>query len=389
MTAPKLLLTARDAGALGHMTAVLHEARRRPSLEVVAYADDPSYAALSSEFPAVRRFLTGASAGHDPDHAARLLGEARAIMRRERPDAVLVGVSHCHEAGVDEAFLAAAEGQPTFAMQDFWGDANLNLGRGAQLYFALDEVAVRLTEARHAKAALACGSPKHSRYAQLDVAQLRRAARARLGLSGERLYVGYFGQALFKLPGYEATVRAFGSALARRRDTVLFFKPHPREGAADVERTVRCFHECGVGVHVVPQGTTEEWLAASDLAVCCFSSCAYDAAFLNRESPVPVLSILYLLFEESVSTYFQRVAGLPAPPPTELGLVGCVTRREDLDAVLDDALTAAARERMWRLAHQHLPDPAHAAGRILEEIGRRLAPAPSARWAGAISEARD
>jgi hypothetical protein len=387
----KLLLSARDAGSLGHVHAILEEAVRHPWLEVCVYADDPAFEDLRLAYPFVRRFARKATATPSPEYLAALVAEARGIVQAEQPDAVLVGASHCHEVGVDEAILAAASDRPRFAMQDFWGDANLNLGVAPDLYFALDEVAVRLTASRHGQAAMACGSPKHSRYAALDVRSLRERARAALGVSPTRAVVGYFGQSLAHLPGYDPTMRAFGEAMAATApDAFVFYKPHPRESADEARHTLACLAAAGVTARQVPEGATEQWLAAADVVVSCFSSCAYDAAFLNRSSPTPVGSALYLLFEESIADYFRLVSGVDAPPPSELGLVHCVTRASALRPALAKALSEERKAETWRLAHEHLPDPRNAAREILAQIARRLRLAGTASWlpsaAGALSD---
>ena len=384
----RLLLSARDPGSAGHIQAILHEAARHPWLEVRVHADDPAYDALRRAHPEVARFGGRASVDPSPEDRARLVGEARRIVEAEQPDAVLVGVSHVHEAGLDEAFLAAAFDRPAFAMQDFWGDANLNLGRAADLYFALDEAAVRLTRERHGCAAMACGSPKHARYADLDVLAMRRAARAALGIADERPVVGYFGQALTRLAGYRATLHEFTRAIAATPQAHVFYKPHPRETPEEVSATIACFAQAGRRVATVVEGSTEDWLAASDVAVCCFSSCGYDAAFLNRACDRPVVAPLYLLFDAEIVGYFRSVTDLAVPPPSELGIVRSVTRAEALGEELRRALSPEGREDAWNLALRHLPDPKGAAGAILGEIARRVRAPRAAHWAEALAGAR-
>lgn len=369
----RLLLSARDAGSAGHIGAVAEQAAREGRFEVRVHAADPAFGELAARCEGVERFAPDAMAAPTPEYSAFLIGQARRILETERPDAVLVGVSHFHEVGVDEAFLGAAHDRPRFAIQDFWGDANLNLGGGADLYFALDEAAVRLTRERHGKPALACGSPKHARYAALDVARLRAGARARLGAAAGPV-VGYFGQSLFHLPGYGGTLEAFAAALnASFPQACVFYRPHPREGRPEATQTLRHLEAGGVRAYHAEGGATEEWLAAADLVVSCFSSCGYDATFVQRAAPAPMGTSLYLLFDESVAGYFRAVSGLQAPPPAELGLVQCVHRVEALPAALRSALSEDARASAWRLARDHLPDPQHAASAILAEIGRRSA----------------
>jgi len=373
-TGLRLLLSARDTGSVGHVQAILDEAAHHPWLDVIVYADGSALKELEKKYRSIGRFALSATDAPSADYAFRMVSEARRIIEIEKPDAVLVGVSHCNEAGLDEAFLAAAFDRPRFAIQDFWGDVNLTLGTGAEMYFALDEVAVRLTASRHGMAAIACGSAKHQRYGSLNVGALRFSARNQLGIHSGRTVVGYFGQSLAHLSGYDSLLRTFARTVAAiGGDVSLIYRPHPRESDAKIARTLACFYEGGgIQAALVKEGVTESWLAASDVVVSCFSSCAYDAAFLNRFSSVPINSAIYLLFDESVAEYFRTVTGLDVPPPAELGLVTAVLDEQVLDGALRGAMSLERKKETWRLAQQHLPDPVNAARKTLEVIRRRV-----------------
>lgn len=368
----RLLLSARDTGSVGHIRAILEEASHHTWCKCIVYADAPAYEQLAAHDPAVTRFGLSASSAPSAEYSERMVAEARRIITAENPHALLVGVSHCEEAGLDEAFLAAAYDRPKFAIQDFWGDVNSTLGPVAGVYFALDELAVRLTASRHGKTALACGSPKHHRYGMLDIQALRADARSRLGIATDQDVIGYFGQSLAHRSGYASLLGSFARHVAELGSKVrLLYRPHPREGASEITATLTCFSRAGISATLLRQGSTEEWLAASDVVVSCFSSCAYDTAFLNRFSPVPVNSAIYLLYDASVAEYFHAVTGLQVPPPVELGLASAVLHEHALGDALRQALTWERKQQTWQLA-RHLPDPQHAARRILEEIRQHV-----------------
>lgn len=376
----KLLVSARDAGSAGHIHAILDEAGLHPWLETKTYAEGPAFDQLGASGLPIERFSLPATVpGGCPEVSRRLIAEARRVIETEAPDAVLVGVSHCHEAGLDEAILAAAFDRPRFAMQDFWGDVNLTLGAAADLYFALDDVAVRLTESRHKRPAVAYGSPKHARYRTLDVIALRGKHRTELGVRPDQPLIGYFGQSLFHLPGYRSLVEAFARAVSQGEDDVqLIYRPHPRESEQEITETLGAFAGAGVSARLATGGTTEAWLATVDVVASCFSSCAYDAAFINRSAPVPVCSAIYLLFDDTVAEYFRRVAGVNHPPPAELGLVASVTRGEALGESLREAFSERRRLETWRRSHERLPALENPAREILLDIRRRTA-SPQAR----------
>lgn len=367
-----LLLSARDTGSVGHIQAVLEEASLHSWCKCIVYADDPAFRHLQADFPAVSRFKLSASPTPTKEYTDRMVAEARRIIIAENPQALLVGVSHCDEAGLDEAFLAAAFDRPKFAIQDFWGDVNSTLGATADVYFALDELAVRLTNTRHGKIALACGSPKHHRYGMLDIRMLRETARNQLGFAADQPIIGYFGQSLAHRSGYADLLRSFARNVADLGSYArLVYRPHPRENDSEIAATLACFSGGGAPAKLLNQGATEQWLAASDVVVSCFSSCAYDAAFLNRYSLVPINAAVYLLHEASVAEYFLAVTGLEVPPPAELGLARAVLHEHSLGDALRQALSFEGKQETWQHA-RHLPDPKHAARRILEEIRRHV-----------------
>lgn len=341
----------------------------------MVYADEPAYGHLRHLDPPPGRFELAATKPPSANQAAQLVAAARRIIETENPHALLVGVSHCGEAGLDEALLAAAHDRPCFAMQDFWGDVNRTLGVAADRYFALDQLAVDLTASRHGQEALACGSPKHHRYAALDIAALRAQGRSQLQADSGMAVIGYFGQSLAHRPGYGTMLQSFARHVAALGSQVrLVYRPHPRERAAEITTTLDSFAAAGMPATLVQQGSTEQWLAAADVVVSCFSTCAYDMAFLNRFSPTPLNTAIYLLYDASVAQYFRDVTDLEVPPPAQLGLARAVLHDSALAEALAEALSPLRRQQTWQLARQRLPDPEHAARRILEEIRQHVQP---------------
>lgn len=359
-------MSARDAGSAGHMVALLEEATNCGDIDIVIYADSPAFEQIESHTAEVQRFALHAVPSPNHEETRRIIHEARRIIEVETPDAVVVGVSHFYESGLDEAFLVAASDRPRYAIQDYWGDVNRSLGETADTYFVLDRFAVELSESRHSVRAIACGSPKHARYAGVDTARLKSKGRADLALPANRQVIGFFGQALGHLPGYERIITSLTRVVASEfSDAALVYRPHPRESEEEVARTIAWVHQAKVDPIVVREGATETWLAASDVVVSCFSSCAYDAAFLSRYSPAPLNSALYLLHEPSVADYFRSVTDLEVPPPAALGLAACVRHQHDLADQLREALSPAKRSRMWALSRSVLPAPDMAARDIL------------------------
>lgn len=364
----RILASARDVGAAGHVLAVAQHAQERGH-DVRVVAAPPALAVLQEAGLAVRPFLTPPVLQPSPAAAAALLQAARDVLVDAQPDALVVGLSHSAEAGLDEALLACAGSTPTYALQDFWGDVNDTLGCPAQTYFVVDEQAAQLTRSRHGAHAVVVGSPKHARYAELDVPALAARGRALLGLAADRRVVGYFGQPLLAFAGYGRTVEAVAAAFLRTTpDAALLYRPHPREDAASAARTCALFRSAGVEALLTPEGVVETWLASCDVVLAPFSTCCYDALYLNRLAPGPQSASVYLLFDPEVRRYSRWVNGMDVLPPVQEGMALAVTDAAQLDDVLRQAVDPQVRLRLWQRVQECLPDSRRSAALVVDAV---------------------
>ncbi len=367
----KLLLSARDPGAAGHIAAIASSARRREDIDIVVYSADVAHDMLAALGLTTRRVQSKTLSLPLSPKIAEMLREARLILEFERPDAVLVGLSHLREAGIDEALVAQSVGRyPCYAMQDFWGDVNRSLSVTADRYFVIDRQAAKLTEERHGVPTTVVGSPKHAAFEALDAIALRISTRQRLGIGIEQLVLGYFGQALLEFDGYARTVSVFAEAVKSNfAAAVILYRPHPRETSGDVSKTLTTFRQHHVEpILVAREFNLVECLAASDIVLSVFSSCGYDALFLNRFSAEPVNAAIYLLFDDEMRLYFRSVTGLVDLPPAMDGLAISVQDPSVLAAAIAQMIDPLARQRVWQRVRQQLPDPRQAANRILDFI---------------------
>jgi hypothetical protein len=363
----KLLVSARDAGSAGHIAAIVRYAESQERCSVAVYADGAAYLYLREVHGATRGTTIGHVDSPGDEDRQLLLDAANDIIRREAPDAVIVGVSHRNEAGIDEALLCAAGDIPTFAMQDYWGDANNALGALADVYFTIDDEAAAITLARHGATSVSVGSPKHEDYARLNPLEVRNAWRAMNG-DQKSLVVGVFGQDLLRFAGYRKTLKTLASALKRRQnDALIFYRPHPRESNLSRSESLSLLSSEGADVLYADSGTTERWLMISDLVVSAFSSCNYDAAFLNRFSPSPLAATAYLLMTPDVRDFYFDVSGLEVPPPVRLGICDLVTEESDLERVLERAKNGSLAFDCWSAARS-LPNPRNASKLIYETV---------------------
>ena len=364
----RLLLSGRDLGAGLSVLEVAKAARSRGDIEVSILAQDPALDRMRAAGLEVEAFAAPPLHRWDEDGVSALRRSAEGCLERLRPDALLVGLSG-PSFGVDEALLAAFEPSRSYAMQDFWGDMNLALGRSAGTYFVLDEVAARKTRERGARRAVAVGSPKHAAKLGLDIQGLRRERRASLGIEGSRAFVLFAGQPLWQLAGYGRTLAATGRALATQLPTaIIAYRPHPTETGEQSAEAARLLAEAGLPVKVDEAVELEASLAACDILLTSFSTVTYDHALLNRQSTLPLASALVLLFELEVDDCYRRQSSLDEVPLHDLGLTGLVRSADRLAPALREAQSMSERERAWHCAKTNIPDPRGASERIIETI---------------------
>lgn len=374
----RVLMTARDAGAAFHLIEIANAARRRGDIALDFATQEPATRYFRAAGIATRPVDLPSASRPDTPEGAALLRAARQLIDETRPEMLLSGLSTPFDAGIDEAAVAAFDG-PSFVMQDFWGEANLMFGKPADLYLALDEEGVRLSAERHGLAATVVGSPRHSAYADLDLAGIRAKERRRLGISPDTTVFGFFGQALHALEGYRRTLRRFVEAvLAQERPCAVFYRPHPRESAEEGRWTYDLLRASGVRCVLGDAVKVEHALLACDVVCSMFSNCSYDVAYLNYFSPAPLITPVSLFFDADIVAYFRRMVRLAEFPYLKTGLVKAVREAGDLAGALAEAAAPADRARHWRNARS-LADPSKAADRVLDAIlaRRRGAARPS------------
>jgi hypothetical protein len=299
--------------------------RAAGDFEVTVAASGPAYDLLAAADERPLRFELPDGSAHVAVSAnpARLLEGAAALLAKVDPDILVVTISSLG-VGLDEALLARSGGRPTFALQDYPGDANAIHGAHAGTYFVRDEAAADLTRRRWGVAAIPVGSLRHAPYARLDVPGLRVETRARIGAAAGQAVLGFFAQ--------PADV--------------------PAQAAAAHAAALRA---TGAAVHdATADGAAERWLAACDVVTTCFSHCSMDYAFLDAWSPEPLGSVLFLLTRDETRRFMADYAGVTRPDGVEAGLGRVAERAEDLPALIARALGPDER-RAFHAASRRLP----------------------------------
>ena len=351
-----------------HLVEVARVAVIDPRFEIVVVAQEPAARQFSLAGIPVRTVALPAAKSATGENATRLCEAARQLLAEIRPDAVLAGLSTPFDAGLDEAVLAEAR-VPSFLYQDFWGEQNLLLGRGADHILAIDQQAAERNRTRYQRPSTIVGSARHAAYARLDIGATRARVRKAIAAPPSSPIIGFFGQALHQLDGYQRTVARFIEATnALDRSTILILRPHPREGDEQRRQTDEWFEAAQLKVTRLPPGPVEDALTACDAVVSLFSICTFDTAYLNRFSDRPVAVPMSLLFDDEITTYCRQHGNYLDFNHHTLGLVKPVYEAGDLLPALQDALQMDTRQQVWERAHRHLPSPSQAPERVLSQV---------------------
>ncbi|GAA0612327.1 MULTISPECIES: hypothetical protein [Thalassospira] len=367
----KILLTARDPAAALHLIEIAKCSRNFDDLHIdivtqqpaSRYFDEAGFLTTVVDLPPAKEMPSV--------EGENLLQKSRDLIDSLKPDAVLSGLSTPFDGGLDEAITAVFKG-PKFVMQDFWGEANQFFGARAQLYFALDDEAVRLSENRHGLNAVSVGSPRHSAYQSMDINAIREKERRRIGASKETTVVGFYGQALHWVKGYRNTLNAWVDAMiAQKGEYKALYRPHPREDKGDIRWTVQRFADAGMPCVICQGQDVEHSLLTCDVVCSAFSNCTYDVAYLNYFSEVPLITPVSLFFDPEIIDYFHKMVKLDEFPYLKSGLVLAINDVRDLSSVLALAGSKRVKEKYWSAA-KHLPSPIKAPEIVLNHIHSSL-----------------
>jgi len=343
----RLLLSARDVAAALAIINIVKIAQNDPRYEINVVASDPAFTILRKEILVVHFF---ANTPIDPWGKADndvLLHNAGKLIDEVDPHAILVGLSG-PSPGIDEALLAKAGNRPTYAIQDFWGDVNLELGKPASTYFVIDEEASQITHSKTSTQTIVTGSVKHVGYNALDVLQLRGETRASLGIGPEKKLIGFFGQPLWAFDNYEEILLKLGASANRVYDEkMLIFKPSPIETPIQHKKAIKLLSAGGGKFFVNTLFPVESTLAACDIVINCCSTCGLDQIMLNGLAPYPIGMVVYLLPEPLMNSWYRPRNGFNFLPKVlqEVGL--WVKDLNSLDEFLVTAGEVEKKQSSW------------------------------------------
>jgi hypothetical protein len=364
----RLLISARDPGAAFHLIEITKAAHLDEQFNVKVVAQSPAFEYIYKAGVDVNKIDLPKATKIDDSAAKALRRKAAELLAGFKPDAVLCGLSTPFDGGIDEALLAEAQ-VPTFLFQDFWGEQNSFFGKQADHFLVLDEEASRLSRMRHNSDSLIVGSPRHSFYSKMDIGGKRTELRRQFGIADDIVVYGFFGQALRQNPGYVRTAQAWAEAMADFPENQLAaYKPHPLESDGDLQETLKKFEETGNAFLVMEKLSVEDALLICDVSCSVFSNCTYDAAYLNWNSPGPLITPVSLFFEEEIAEYYQNIVHMREFPYLKAGLAMLIDDREKLQDLLVEASQPETKHLYWEAAKKWLADPTEAPKRVLDSI---------------------
>lgn len=337
----RILLSARDPGGAGHIIAIARHLRNSTEFEISLVASEPAYKILckAGEAPIFFEliFNNDCDVNKKPDHS-RLLKAARQIIREISPDAILVSLSSLG-VGIDEALLAVAD-VPKFAVQDFWGDVNLDLGTPADLYFVLDDYAAEFSKSRWGVNAEAVGAPKYTLYKDFDINRRRDSFRRYLGVDNSEAVLGWFGQSP-DIPGHEDVFADVLDALADLEIKPKFIlREHPKF-SKNRRAHIAAANRNGIkAIDVTGRDSVEESLLACDLVITPFSLCGLDHAYLSAYSSVPIGSVIYVMTNEPIRDFCNKLNGMISFPILDQGIGCLITDPEQLTDTINRQLNS-------------------------------------------------
>jgi len=331
----RLFLTARDAGAAAHVHRFYTVLAKRADWDIAVAASGPALNIL-------RETRVPVTAYDRPGAQAALSAQLAAF----RPHAMITGGSGL-QAGLDEWALDISPTPLTYVFQDFPGSLNCWGATKPQTYLVETEDAARLTRQRFSGQVKVVGSIRAHDLEGTDVDALRSEARRAAGINGRR--VCFYGQPLWFLEGYARSLAAIGRGLGGLAEEVTY-RAHPAETVEERSRAVALLSEGGRAAQLDPVAGSLASVAATDLLLTCFSSCARDRVALNSLARAPLGGCLYILTEPDVHRFLDEDTGSHVAPFADSPAAAQVTEGAQLHQAMKAAMEAQAEEAAWKRA---------------------------------------
>lgn len=350
------------------MAPIIRSAHRGVDVAPIVVAQSPALEYLLAEGFSVRRVRCAPLRDINDPRKPDLFQETDDILSDEAPDAILTGLSG-PGVGIDEALTYRGHTPFKYSVQDSEGLVVLGFDQAAPTYFVANEWAAARTRRYPKVAPVVVGSLRHAAYAALSPRQLRAVGRARLHGSATATTVGFYGQPAWQWGGYARTIARLAASVHRvMPEALVFYRPHPKESPVERDATLDLFSASHVHAVLDPNPDIETSLCVPDIVASCYSLCNVDQIYLQRQSNVPLGTVLYLLFEPDLLKTFAGDGGAEVPWHVQQEVAFSVTRAEDLDHALLRCATPDVLLRAWTNIQRRVAPVEDASNGVIKRI---------------------
>jgi len=370
----RLLVSARDPGAALSIFEVIKQIKYFQQITLSVFAMEPAFGIFQGLGVQVNKVDCKPATSGNSQNPLQLHREAKSILEKNKPDALLVGLSG-PDAGIDEALLAQASKSrlPSYAIQDFGGDVNLTFEQPADTYFVLDDSAGDLTRKKVNAKVVVVGSVKHSSYHLIDIEGLRSQFHNKISCQENDHVITFCGQPLWHLESYRENLEKLALVVSEsNQDTILLYKPHPKETVQDAAMALDIVKKHHRNSKLEKELATETLLARSDLLCSSFSLAGLDQVFLNRAASKPLGITAFVLMAEGLLRWYRNFTKHDEAMPGMAEFAEVVLSQEGLRTSIDHSRNPAYRRQRWLNIIEKLPDPTNSSKLVVSHILNEL-----------------
>jgi len=363
----KLLITARDPATADAIRPLLGSLLADSRFQAEIVAENPAFKLLrfDAEKENIPISLFQQCLGQE-----ELITRCSELMLAKKPDAVLTGISG-PDVGIDEGILSVLGeySVSSYSIQSYWGDINETLSGRPNTLFVIDDYAATITRQRCQAEVVITGALKYADYEKIDTLSMRQQFADTVVRKLDEKLLGFFGQPLSEIQGYSDSI----DMLARVTKELaikcrIVYRPHPKETQKSRRETLSLFHARGMEVIVDENEDGFPALCGVDIVISAFSTCGYDAIYLNRWSRLPLNTTLFLSFDQQLSHWYEEYSKLSRVPMANEGLVTNVSRGIDLGNAIHRGLDSQYQKKVWKKIKKELSHSKQSVKIIFDKI---------------------
>lgn len=363
----KLLITARDPATADAIRPLLASFSSDSRFQVDIVAENPAFKLLllDIEQENIPISFFPQCFSHE-----ELVARCSELILAKKPDAVLTGISG-PDVGVDEGILDTL-GEfsiPSYSIQSYWGDINETFAGRPRTIFVIDDYAARFTRKRCNSEIVITGALKYADFKKKNPLSIRKQFEDIVGKKTDEKLLGFFGQPLSEIYGYSNTIERLSQAIEKLAiHCRVVYRPHPKETEEARRDTISFFQTRGLEVIVDENEDAFPVLCGVDVALSVFSTCGYDAVYLNRWSGSPLNTTLFLMYDPYMCRWYRKYSKLSNIPMDSDGIVSNVSCSDDVENAISCSLDKQYQRKIWEKIVRNLPDASYSVEILKEKI---------------------